>query len=74
MTTPLEQKAADVTQQMRQCDDELRTARERVHYLEQMLLRCDGALTVLRQLIEEQAQPAPAPASSNSAMPQPVAP
>ena len=65
----LEQKMKTLRDEMEKADAELAKLRPRVQYLEAMLHRLDGALTVLQELKDA---PAPVLAHANSQEPIPL--
>lgn len=74
----IESRMAQLKEELQRADEELSKLRPRVQYLETILQRTDGALTVLQGLLDEPGTAPAAPpvpmASGHNAMPQPVAP
>jgi chromosome segregation ATPase len=69
--TSIEQRLATLREEGQRADEELNKLRPRVMYLQEVLLRLDGAITTLTQLLEEEQRAAGAPAV-NSTTAQPV--
>jgi chromosome segregation ATPase len=53
MRTQIDTKMAALRGELQKADAELATLRPRVQYLEALMLRLDGALTALQNLLEE---------------------
>jgi chromosome segregation ATPase len=56
MRAQIDAKIAALTTEMQRAEEELRTLRPRVQYLESMVYRLDGALTALQSLLEHAAE------------------
>lgn len=69
MHTQIDTRLEELRRQVKVAEEEAAGLRPRLQYLTEMLLRLDGAMTVLMQLKEA----APEPTSQNHAAPPPVA-
>ena len=52
MKDTIMQRMGELREELRKADEELRTLRPRVQYLESVMMRVDGALTVLQELLD----------------------
>jgi len=56
-TEQLEEKVKALTEELTQAETELAKLKPRVQYLEMIIQRCDGAITVLQGLKQQDAPP-----------------
>jgi predicted nucleic acid-binding Zn-ribbon protein len=67
--TSIEQRLAALREEGQRADEELNKLRPRVLYLQEMLLRLEGAIGTLTQLLEEEQKAAGQAVNSTTAQP-----